>query len=280
MLCQPGRDGEDHGPAPQQVASVGTTNATIRSTSAALSIRSILLTTRTIFFPHSRMRVRNWCSLSVNGRSALVTKSTRSLRGTNSSVISWWRWMMALVPGVSTRLISCSHSIGCGTGHVVDRRFAGLDAAPYRRTVTWVVVGVTPSGSKRWPSSALMKADLPALNSPTTTSRKSSSSWRIARSSCAISSDSASSAVKRMAQRHQLAALGLQDPFVILGQKAIQHCVTSFRRPSCPCFTLTTGWPRRPRSRTWMRSEPSPSAGRMLRSITVTRSRVFSSRPS
>src|SRR5437764_140030 len=37
------------------------------------------------------------------------------------------------------------------------------------------VVGVTPSGSTARPRSAFMKADLPALNSPTTTSRNSSS---------------------------------------------------------------------------------------------------------
>ena len=35
------------------------------------------------------------------------------------------------------------------------------------------VVGVTPSGITSAPTSALMNADLPALNSPTTTSRKS-----------------------------------------------------------------------------------------------------------
>ena len=35
---------------------------------------------------------------------------------------------------------------------------------------------------------------------------------------------------QRMAQRHQLAALGLQDPLVIFGQKAIQHRAISLSR--------------------------------------------------
>ena len=51
------------------------------------------------------------------------------------------------------------------------------------------VVGVTPSRSTRAPSSALMNADLPELNSPTTTSRnsssRSSSAWRSWRTSSA-----------------------------------------------------------------------------------------------
>ena len=41
------------------------------------------------------------------------------------------------------------------------------------------VVGVTPSSTTRSPSSALMSALFPALNSPTTTSRNKSSSCRI-----------------------------------------------------------------------------------------------------
>ena len=50
------------------------------------------------------------------------------------------------------------------------------------------VVGVTPSGMTGAPIRALMKADLPALNSPTMTSRKSSARlrmacWRSSRSS-------------------------------------------------------------------------------------------------
>ena len=73
---------------------------------------SILLTTMTIFLPQSRMPWRKARSLSVNGRSAEVTKRTMSERGTNSRVIaSCSRWM-ALVPGVSTMLMSWSSSTG------------------------------------------------------------------------------------------------------------------------------------------------------------------------
>jgi hypothetical protein len=49
---------------------------------------SILFTTNTIFLPHSRICSRKPRSLSVNGRSALVTKRTRSARGMKSRVSS------------------------------------------------------------------------------------------------------------------------------------------------------------------------------------------------
>ena len=51
--------------------------------------------------------------------------------------------------------------------------------SPWLTTTTSVVVGVTPSSSSDCPSNALMKALLPALNSPTTTSRKNASSCSI-----------------------------------------------------------------------------------------------------
>ena len=68
--------------------------------------------------PQSRICCRKARSDSLKGRSALVTKRTRSLRGTKCSVNSWcWR-MTALVPGVSTRLTSCSQGTGRPrTGH-------------------------------------------------------------------------------------------------------------------------------------------------------------------
>ena len=116
----------------------------------------------------------------MNGRSAEVTNSTRSARGTNSAVSRSCSRMMALVPGVSTMWRSRSS---------VDRRGRPLEARrgrprarPRRRSAAdgcCAVVGVTPSSSTRSPSSALMNALLPALNSPTTTSRKSSSSCRM-----------------------------------------------------------------------------------------------------
>ena len=74
--------------------------------------RSTLLTMMTIFLPHSRISAMNSRSLSVNGRSAEVTKRTRSERGTNRSVSCSCSRMMALVPGVSTTVISSRNSAG------------------------------------------------------------------------------------------------------------------------------------------------------------------------
>ena len=68
--------------------------------------------TTTIFLPQSRMTARNWRSLSVNGRSAEVTNSTRSDRGTKSAVIASCSRITALVPGVSTMAISRRNSTG------------------------------------------------------------------------------------------------------------------------------------------------------------------------
>jgi hypothetical protein len=67
---------------------------------------------KTIFFPQARICSRKPRSLSVNGRSAEVTKSTRSLRGTKSRVSSSCSRMTALVPGVSTMLRSRRISAG------------------------------------------------------------------------------------------------------------------------------------------------------------------------
>ena len=60
---------------------------------------SILFTTNTIFLPHSRICSRKPRSLSVNGRSAQVTKRTRSARGMKSRVSASCRRIIALVPG-------------------------------------------------------------------------------------------------------------------------------------------------------------------------------------
>lgn len=51
-------------------------------------MRSILLITTTNFLPHARTRERKVRSLSEKGRSAEVTKRTRSLCGMKCSVIS------------------------------------------------------------------------------------------------------------------------------------------------------------------------------------------------
>ena len=74
--------------------------------------RSILLMMTTIFLPHSRIASMNSRSLSVNGRSAEVTKRTRSERGTNCWVRCSCSRMIALVPGVSTTVISSRKSAG------------------------------------------------------------------------------------------------------------------------------------------------------------------------
>ena len=68
---------------------------------------------------------RNARSLSVNGRSAEVTNSTRSERGTNSRVSASCSRRTALVPGVSTMLISRSSS----TGAVITSRPVGRGLA-------------------------------------------------------------------------------------------------------------------------------------------------------
>ena len=59
-----------------------------RSSSSWFCRRSILLSTSTIFLPHSRMVSMKPRSDSVNGRSVEVMKSTRSERGTKLRVSS------------------------------------------------------------------------------------------------------------------------------------------------------------------------------------------------
>ena len=68
--------------------------------------------TTTIFLPQSRMSARKARSLSVNGRSADVTNSTRSACGTNSLVNRSCSRKIALVPGVSTILRSLEERTG------------------------------------------------------------------------------------------------------------------------------------------------------------------------
>ena len=67
---------------------------------------SVLLTATTSFLPQSRIDSRKARSVSVKGRSAEVTNSTRSERGTNSRVSASCPRTTAFVPGVSTTLIS------------------------------------------------------------------------------------------------------------------------------------------------------------------------------
>ena len=88
------------------------TNSVTSATSVSSRSRSTLLMTTTIFLPQSRIDSMNARSLSVNGRSAEVTKRTMSERGTNCWVSCSCSRMMALVPGVSTMVISSRNSAG------------------------------------------------------------------------------------------------------------------------------------------------------------------------
>eukprot|EP00967_Tisochrysis_lutea_P034396 scaffold41058_cov29-Tisochrysis_lutea.AAC.2 len=171
------------------------TYSTTRSSSAGSS-RSALLRTQTTCFRHPATAARNCCSDSVNGRSDEVTKRTRSARGRKPLVSAVCASSIELVPGVSTRCIDLSHSTP-GTSITVmpeappSRANSSCPAGGSNGTSgclirqTDAVVGSTPSAHARAPSSPLMSADFPALNSPTTHARKSESS--VVRVSCRTS---------------------------------------------------------------------------------------------
>ena len=81
-LRQARADREDLGLGPEQPPRLlGDEAAAPPRAAPAVSNRSTLLITTRIFLPHSRTPSRNCRSLSVNGRSAEVTNSTRSDRG-------------------------------------------------------------------------------------------------------------------------------------------------------------------------------------------------------
>mmetsp|Transcript_129 Transcript_129/g.381 ORF Transcript_129/g.381 Transcript_129/m.381 type:complete len:517 (-) Transcript_129:9-1559(-) len=158
------------------------TNATTWFTSSLDPKRSILLTTNTTFFPHCLTYLRNLTSLSVNGLSADSTKSTRSARGMNSSVSRCCRSRITFVPGVSTIFTALrisdevyrTNSPSTSCSRVPDFPSPSL---AYLITVISLVVGRIPSGTTvSPPSRAFTTADLPALNSPTITTRNSWSS--------------------------------------------------------------------------------------------------------
>mmetsp|Transcript_36572 Transcript_36572/g.114588 ORF Transcript_36572/g.114588 Transcript_36572/m.114588 type:complete len:218 (-) Transcript_36572:14-667(-) len=94
---------------PRSAAPLMVTKSTTCRWSSGRSKRSILLMMRSTFLRQLRMRSRKTRSLSEKGRSADVTKNTRSARGMTRCVISSCPWMMALVPGVSTSATSSSH---------------------------------------------------------------------------------------------------------------------------------------------------------------------------
>ena len=116
---QPRADREDLGAEPEQrVRAVARRTSSPRRPARRSSRMSILLMTTTTFLPQPRICSRNARSVSVNGRSAEVTNSTRSERGTNSAVIRSCSRMIALVPGVSTMWMSRRS----GTGAVMTWR--------------------------------------------------------------------------------------------------------------------------------------------------------------
>ena len=95
------------------------------------------------------------------------------------SVISWWRWITAFVPGVSTRFNSCSHSTGADRVIVVAVGFLAQFVA-IAHHVDFACGRRHALGNILPPNRALRNAVLPALNSLTTTSRNNSSScWRL-----------------------------------------------------------------------------------------------------
>mmetsp|Transcript_982 Transcript_982/g.3013 ORF Transcript_982/g.3013 Transcript_982/m.3013 type:complete len:288 (-) Transcript_982:356-1219(-) len=93
---------------PSSRAALSATNATTSATSPSSARMSTLFTRNTTFLPHFLMYLRKSTSDSVKGRSADITNSTRSARGTYSSVSRCWRSRMTLVPGVSTTFTSRS----------------------------------------------------------------------------------------------------------------------------------------------------------------------------
>ena len=151
-----------------------------------------MLITATIFLPQSLIAWRKPRSLSVNGRSAEVTNRTRSACGTNSLVSRSCSRKIALVPGVSTMLMSRRNGTGAAMTSAPEASAVRDGVSPYSRICSRVVVGVTPSSSTRAPTSALTNALLPALNSPMTTRRNRRSSCAIERCSAERSSAGAS----------------------------------------------------------------------------------------
>ena len=116
---QPGADRKDLRPEAEQRARAVGDEAPHFVDLAGASRMSTLLMTMTTFLPQPRICSRKARSVSVNGRSAEVTNSTRSERGTNSEVIASCSRMIALVPGVSTMWMS--RRIGARRGDDVER---------------------------------------------------------------------------------------------------------------------------------------------------------------
>ena len=112
--------GKIGGFVPSAFCAASPTKVNTSSSSEARSKMSILLTMTTTFFPHARIAAMNARSVSVNGRSADVTNSTKSARGTNSVVRRSCSRMIALVPGVSTMWMSLRKSTGTATVRIPE----------------------------------------------------------------------------------------------------------------------------------------------------------------
>ena len=142
---------------------------------------SILLTIMTTFFPHCDMRDNTVDSLSLMGRSAEVTKSTKSALGIIFCVSCSCCLRMAFVPGVSTIAMCLIQfkgisSSSTSSNNMLSARFHTPPAASLtsRKIQIFTVVGSTPDCKRSAPIKALINVDLPALNSPQITIRNKS----------------------------------------------------------------------------------------------------------
>ncbi len=213
------------------------------STFDSSASRSALLMTSSIFFPQSRMSSRYPRSLSVRGRSAEVTNNTRSLLGTKPlESSSWWR-MIALVPGVSTMAILRRNSLGYPFSSTPSLRPFSTGSSACLKTVMRSVVGVTPSSAMSAPSNALMNADFPELNSPTMTSKNSSSRSESARRTRSKSSDGAPKSLRKEIRRSRssrsLPTSASQRSSSIRTAYATL-CMQALYRPAC--FVMSRSW--------------------------------------
>ena len=174
---------------------------------------------------------------------------------------------VALVPGASTMLMSCNHSIWWDKeGHIAEfSRCTGRRLWLCRRMVTCVVVGVTPSRSRRWPSSSVDESRFARVELADHHEQSSALiEFEVSRGSAVRTAPSASGGIqagKRMAQRHQLAADQLAGSVRHLRSEsdtAPRHFL--FRRPFLWSVGFTIYWLRRLGSAPGYAPEPSPSA--------------------
>mmetsp|Transcript_17590 Transcript_17590/g.41305 ORF Transcript_17590/g.41305 Transcript_17590/m.41305 type:complete len:278 (-) Transcript_17590:551-1384(-) len=174
--------GVPRGPPPIMAVPLSRTKTVTSCTAFSSGRLSILLTTKTTFLPHPLISSKKFFSLSLKGRSEEVTNKTKSALGTIRRVSCSCAEITAFVPGVSTTARSDSHGTGslisCTSSSATPKASTCVVTdcfSPYFSTQTCAVVGSTPSATNLSPRRALMKDDLPALNSPTIHTMKSSS---------------------------------------------------------------------------------------------------------